>query len=206
MKKTPFKLDRKKRIAFSGFVLPLTLVICIIILTISAGISIILAKQLYFSRLERQSHLAYYAADNGLTCALMVDDHYLDTSTGIGIFEYGGPSPQTVLDGVNTWRAIRGYAPIQLTDIRCATSPVFDPSAEYAVTDYSHSLPGGGTEAGKTTTFSMRMDLGDGAFRCARIIVNKTPTYRQIISRGFVSCDTTGQIPVERAIVNTSDR
>lgn len=206
MKKTSFNFGWKKRISFSGFVLPLTLVICIIILTISAGISIILAKQLYFSRLERQSQLAYYAADNGLTCALTVDDHYLDTSTGIGIFEYGGPTPQTVLNSVNTERAIRGYAPIQLADIKCATSLIFDSSTEYAVTDFSHSLPGGGTEAGKTTTFSMRMDLGDGTFRCARIIVNKTPTYRQIISRGFVSCATTGQIPVERAIVNTSDR
>jgi hypothetical protein len=49
-----------------GFVLPLTLLICMIMLMIATGISIILAKELYFSKLSRLSQIAYYAADSGL--------------------------------------------------------------------------------------------------------------------------------------------
>jgi hypothetical protein len=64
-------------------VLPLTLIICVIILTISAGISIILAKELYFSRLSRLSQVAYYAADDGMMCATMIDDKYIDPDTGL---------------------------------------------------------------------------------------------------------------------------
>lgn len=189
-----------------GFVLPLTLIVCTIILAISSGISIILSRELYFSKLSRQSQLAYYAADNALMCTLMVDDHYVNPSTGIGIFEYDSNNlvtAQTVLASINTDREARGYAPITLTDVECATSKVFDVAeGGYTVVPFVHT----NGELGKTTRFSMRMDLGDGGYRCAKVEINKTPSYRQIIARGFASCATNGTFPVERAVVNTSKR
>ena len=207
MLKTSPSHHHASRYTVRGFVLPLTLVVCAIILTISAGISIILAKELYFSKLTRQSQVAYYAADNGLMCALMIDDHYVDPATGIGIFQYNNlVTAQSVLDSINAERQARGYSAITLNDIQCATSEIFDSSATgYELTPFSYVNSGGIAESGLTTKFSMRMDLGDGMYRCANIEVNKTPTYRQIISKGFASCSTTGTFPVERAIVNTSD-
>ena len=187
--------------------LPLTLVVCVIILTISAGISIILAKELYFSKLTRQSKVAYYAADNGLMCALMIDDHYVDPATGIGIFPYNNlVTTQSVLDKINAERVERGYAAITLNSIKCATSEIFNTTVSgYAVSPFTYINPEGGQEVGQTATFSMRMDLGDSTYRCTKVSVNKTSSYRQIISRGFASCDTAGLTPVERAVVNTSE-
>lgn len=189
-----------------GFVLPLTLILSIIILTISAGISIILAKELYFSRLSRQSQIAYYAADNGLMCALMIDDHFIDPTTGIGIFQYNNlVSASSTLENINVDRVARGFPQITLNDIKCATSEIFDTNVTgYSLTPFTRVAANGTEETGETTTFSMKMDLGDGTYRCATVIVNKTATYRQVISRGFASCATTGLIPVERAVVNTT--
>lgn len=207
MTKRILQFPRLKNIRTRGFVLPLTLVITTIILTISVGISIILAKQIYFSKLSRQSHLAYYAADNGLMCALMIDDHYVDPNTGIGIFQYNNlVTAQSVLDNINAEREARGYSAITLNDIKCATSEIFSSAVSgYALSPYSRVNSAGNSESGQTTTFSMRIDLGDGAFRCANIQVNKTASFRQIISKGFASCVSTNLFPVERAIINTSD-
>lgn len=200
-----YKRVEQKRIR--GFTLPLTLILSVIILTISAGISIILAKELYFSRLSRQSQIAYYAADNGLMCALMIDDHYTDPSTGIGIFEYNNlVTASSTLDNINVDRVSRGYVAITLNDIKCATSAVFDPIATgYAISTSTRMSPTGNQETLYTTTFSMRMDLGDSTYRCATVMVSKTATYRQVISRGFASCGTVGTVPIERAIVNTTE-
>lgn len=197
------KLQQKIR----GFVMPLTLIICVIILTIATGISIILTKELYFSKLSRLSQLAYYAADNGLMCATMIDDQYVDPVTGLGIFQYANsPTSQAVLDGVNTSRATQGLSPLTLNSIKCATSDIFNASVTgFAVTPFSRTDSGGNIDNGKTTTFNMRMDIGNSEARCATIVVNKTPSYRQIISRGFASCTTVYAYPIERAIVSTSE-
>lgn len=205
----PFSFFSKKlsTIRSRGFVLPLTLVVCVIILTISAGITIILTKELYFSKLSRLSHLAYYAADNGLMCATMIDDTYIDSTTGLGIFEYGpAPTSQTVLDSINSVRTGQGLSTIDLNSIKCATSDIFNAAITgFAITDFSRTDSGGFIDVGKTTTFNMRMNLGETEERCATIIINKTPTYRQIISRGFASCSTVYSYPIERAIVSTSE-
>lgn len=195
--------DKHGQKAIRGFVLPLTLILSIIILTISAGISIILAKELYFSKLSRQSQVAYYAADDGLMCALMIDDHYVDPTTGIGIFQYNDLVTASVtLANINAERISRGYDALSLNDIKCATSEIFNAAVSGYHTESTEIRIN--DEPIQATTFSMRMDLGDDTYRCATIVVNKTSTYRQIISRGFASCVTTGTIPVERAIVNTS--
>jgi hypothetical protein len=58
---------------------------------------------------------------------------------------------------------------------------------------------------GRTTTFNLRMDLGDGTERCAEVTVNKTPTFRQIISRGFNTCNFGANNFIERAVINTTE-
>jgi hypothetical protein len=197
-----------RQTAVRGFVLPLTLIICVIILTISAGISIILAKELYFSKLSRLSQVAYYAADNGMMCATMIDDKYIDPSTGLGIFPYAtSPTEQQVLDKVNAQRESNGLTTdITLANIKCATSDIFTPAISgYAVTNFSRTDSQGNPDSGKTATFSMTMDLGDGTTRCATVSISKTAKYRQIISRGFASCSTTSLFRIERAIVNTTE-
>jgi hypothetical protein len=187
-----------------GFVLPLTLIICVIILTISAGISIILSKELYFSKLSRLSQVAYYAADNGLMCATMVDDKYVDPDTGLGIFQSDNlTTSQMVLDKINTNRQASGLPVLALTDIKCATSGVFNASAptSYSVAPFTHITSNDGVQS----TFSMQMDLGGGNMRCATVTVYKTPKFRQIISRGFASCTSVGLYPIERAVVSTTE-
>lgn len=203
--------DATSKVYKKGFVLPLALLVCTIILAISTGISTILTKELFFSKLSRDSQVAYYAADDGMMCATMIDDTYVDPITGIGIFPYdplvdGAVSIQNTLNQVNSQRAGRGYSSVSLHSIRCATSAIFDPSVtSFAVASYSHVNSSGVTENGRTSVFSMRMDLGGGATRCARIIVNKTATYRQIISRGFSNCGVTGLQTVERAVISTTE-
>jgi len=50
------------------------------------------------------------------------------------------------------------------------------------------------------------MNLGDNTERCAKVTVNKTPNYRQIISQGYASCPgTRGSTPIERAVVSETE-
>lgn len=191
----------------TGFILPMTLLVCSIILTVATGISIILVKELYFSKVSRESQLAYYAADDAMMCAVMVDDQYTDSRTGLGIFPYDNlVTPQSVLDKVNVERQSRNLPSLVLTDIKCATAPVFDvPISSFTSNDFTRTNSLGEIETGQKSAFSMRMDLGDGSTRCATVLVYKTGTYRQIISRGFSSCGGGSLRPIERAIVNTTE-
>ena len=188
-----------------GFILPMTLLVCSIILTVATGISVILAKELYFSKVSRESQLAYYAADDAMMCAIMVDDQYVDTESGIGIFPYNALSDNPledvllVLDKVNIERQSRNLSSLVLNDIKCATAPIFDNTIS-SIT-FTPDLVSGGM----TSIYSMRMTLGDGTYRCALVSVYKTETYRQIISRGFSSCGGGASKPIERAIINTTE-
>lgn len=190
-----------------GFVLPLTLIVSVIILTIATGISVILAKELYFSKLSRLSQIAYYAADNGVMCATMIDDQYIDPETGVGIFPFNNATDDTnemeaILDKVDQDRQIRGMSQVgSINNIKCATASIFNPAVSgFSVSSFTYNA-----EVGRTSTFSMRMNLGDGTYRCATVVVNKTPSYRQIISRGFASCGTVFSYPIERAVVSTAE-
>ena len=200
-----------KSIRSRGFILPLAMLICTIILIISTGITNILVKEVYFSKLSRMSQLAYYAADDGVMCAVMVDDRYFDTDTGYGIFPYNqliDPSTaiQNTLDKVNTERQVKNLSSLVINDIACATAPIFDTTVSGFTTDiFSRINSLGATENGISSTYSMRMNLGDGNFRCALITVNKTANYRQIISRGYATCLESTIQPIERAVVNTTE-
>lgn len=189
--------NKKPIKSVKGFIIPLTLLVSFIILTISTGITLILSKELYFSRLSRQSQVAYYAADDALSCTIDIDDKYIDPSTGLGIFPYKDSSgkiiyPQDVLDKLTQ----SGGTIPPLKDIKCATSDIF---SNISYKDFS--IDG---KSGVTSNFSMKMDLGDGAFRCADVVINKTELYRQIIARGYTSCDKNSPSRMERAIIDTT--
>lgn len=196
---------------FRGFILPLTMLICTIVLLISSGITVILAKEVYFSKLSRQSQIAYYAADDGAMCAVMIDDKYVDPDLGTGIFPYDQLTDPTVyinnvLSKVNLQRQQRNLSSLMLNDITCATSAIFDNEVtSFTVTPFSRVNSHGTTENGYTSSYSMKMNLGDGNYRCADITINKTANYRQIISRGFAICTESWRQPIERAVVNTTE-
>ncbi len=206
-------LNYNKKKNPKGFVLIYTLFVSTIMLLITTSISVSLIKQIYFSRISRQSQVAYFAADSAVACTISVDDTYVDAG-GLGIFPYDSTSldplldMQNVLDYVNSIRSFRGLELVPtLNSITCAQSSIFDDSVnDFTVSTTTFSRPTDIApffEEGKTSTFTMRMDTGDGTYRCARVTVNKTPTYRQIIAQGYASCDSTGGT-VERAIVNVT--
>lgn len=213
------KLKSKILLYRQGFVLPYTLFISMIMIIITTSVAVILTKQLYFSRIARQSQAAYYAADNAIACTLLLEETYTD-SFGIGIFPYDPvfASPvearaymdQTLLD-VNARRnALEPPMPplaASISDIKCAQSLIFSETAptNFAIDPikYVRQVTSTTTEEGWTSTFNMKMDLGDGNFRCAKVTVNKTLTYRRIIAQGFSLCDRP-EGSIERAIVNTS--
>ncbi len=217
-----YKFFYKKIILQSkyGFVLPYTLFICSIMILITTSVSSILVKQLYFSKLSRQSQVAYYAADNAVLCTAMIDETYSDIN-GIGIFPYATTTNNyqseaelimnDTLTYTNSHRMAGGYSSLATTlhDIQCGQSVIFDPSPAYSAfevstTTFEHILLDGFTvEEGRTSSFKMKMNLGDGTFRCARVTVNKTASYRQIIAQGYAFCDRPDG-SVERAVVNTT--
>lgn len=193
-----------------GFVLPFTLVVCVIILSVATSISIILVKELYFSKISRDSQIAYFAADNGLECAIVIDDTYTNPNTGLGIFEsVNTTTASDVLTIINNDRQSKGLTAITLyggNSIKCATSEIFNPVTNgFAVSDFPHVNSLGQTENGRTSTFVLHMNLGGTLERCAKVTVNKTAHYRQIISQGYTSCPGSFITPIERAVVDETE-
>lgn len=203
-----------------GFVLPFTLLICAIMLLISVGISTILMKQIYFSNLGRESQIAYYAADNALACAVSMEETYESGSSGIFpsdplilLTESNIAIMETKLDTINALRSAiePPIIPLaaNLNDIKCAQSAMFDTSV--SVSDFTantlfqreipaHDSEPATTEEGVTSTFKMKMKIDDGEYRCAKVTVNKTETYKQIVAQGYSKCDNT-RGAIERAVV-----
>lgn len=205
-----------------GFVLPFTLLICAIMLLISVSISATLTKQIYFSNLARESQAAYYAADTAVACTLAIDETYADQD-GIGIFPYSSTTPVVsnddkqdmiaTLASTTESRSIVGYSPLatSLGTIECAQSSMFDTASAFTISNkvFSHTFPAHdgvdvAIENGRTSTFNMKMDLGGSLYRCAKVTVNKTKSYRQVIAQGYSKCGTQQKDAVERAVVNTT--
>jgi hypothetical protein len=191
-----------------GFILPFTMLISAIVLFIVAGSMALLSKQLYFSKIYKQSQTAYYAADDAIACAVAIDDTYLGAD-GLGIFpsiESGAQQyVNDTLTYINERRDSLGFPTIDsVNDIACAQSKIFDPiAANFAIVGpYTYISPNG-PEIGVTSSYDMRMDLGDGTFRCSKVTVNKTATFRQVIAQGYAQCDNPNGA-VERAVVNTT--
>lgn len=206
-----------------GFVLPFTMFITVLILFVTTGSLALLSKQQYFSRIYGQTQTAYYAADDAIACANMIDDTYV-ANDGLGIFPSvtatAAAYPQSVLDYMN---AKPGATLITLGDITCGQSPIFvsggapvyNPTYTVSSIPYVYNfknpvtnLPD--TETGVTVSYNMHMDLGldpaDGVahlYRCAKVTVNKTASFRQIVAQGYSNCNGSGNA-VERAVVNTT--
>ncbi len=223
---TTTRLLRQQR---RGFVLPFTMLVSALILFVTFGTMTLLSKQLYFSKNIAKSQIAYYAADDAVACAMDIDDTYV-SSDGLGIFPYssttnpvtlvlGNPSYgyiTDVLTYVNDKRILEdpGATVLTLNDIKCGQAVIFDTSpssdSKFSVdsTDYRHHYvnPLNGLneiEYGLTSTYFMRMPVGGGAYRCAKVTVNKTQSFRQIIAQGYSICDNPNSA-VERAVVNTT--
>ncbi len=207
-----------------GFILPFTMLITVIVLFITTGALALLSKQQYFSRVYRQTQSAYYAADDAISCAIMIDDTYV-SDDGLGIFPSNigtaATYPQSVLDYMNNKT---GATSITLADITCGQSPIFASGGTpifnpqftantiytYNFTNPQTFLPD--TESGVVSTYNMQMDLGldpadltgvNHLYRCAKVTVRKTPSFRQVIAQGYSSCNGTAD-SVERAVVNTT--
>jgi hypothetical protein len=195
----------KKHIQSSGFIMPLTLILVTLILTVSSGITTIIGKELFFSRLQRDSNTAYYVADTAMECATFLDDTFLN-GEGLGIFEYppfGINTATSTLNFVNLSRQSSGIPTILMTDIRCAAVPIFNSD----ITSFSVEEgedPDGAPSV--ISSYTMMMGAGDGEVSCAKVTVNKTASWRQIIARGFNTCNFGAKNVLERAIVSTSER
>lgn len=194
-----------KKAEVKGFVMPFTLLICSIMILITTSVSAILLKQIYFSQLARQSQIAYYAADTAMQCAITVDETY---HSGVyGIFPYDssdsgnpGAADEQILDAFD---ATTGNKPSSYEDIKCAQSFIFK-NENNDPTKYEHEAITYLGLDGYTSRFNMQMDVGDGTFRCAKVIVKKTTAWRQIIVSGYSSCSK-GSNTIERAIVNETE-
>lgn len=216
-KKNTFKKIKR------GFVLPFTLFICSVMILISVGISAVLSKQIYFSKLARESQSAYYAADDAVACILAIDETYTDDN-GMGIFP-ASSTPMTssvadaevtrVFDSAINRRALLGPDGLPIgkpladsrTDIKCGQSVIF--GADFSIKDTSNPadlyqrkdiLPV--IEYGQTSYTTLRMEVASGVFRCAKVTINKTASWRQIVAQGYSYCDRANA--VERSVVDTT--
>lgn len=191
-----------------GFILPFTMLISTLVLLVSGSVLILLSKQLYFSKIYRQSQTAYYAADDAMMCALATDDSLIGAD-GLGIFPYSTTTDpmqhiNDTLEYLNLKRALDGVPAILLNDVICGQSPIFTGNSNFTVATETYKYTFGTLlEEGITITYNVRMPLADGTYRCAKVTVNKTPSFRQIISQGYAQCDNPNG-SVERAVVNTT--
>ena len=217
---------------FRGFILPFTMLIAVLVLFITTGALALLSKQQYFSRIYKQTQAAYYAADDAISCAISLDDEYV-SSDGLGIFPSSSTTPSDpdlpsipvkYIDSVVTY--INGQRSTALTknNITCGQSPIFGPGGtptfdpQFQVTNYHYAyrftnpqtlLPD--IEYGVTVQYNMKMDLGldpndqtgKHLYRCAKVTVSKTASFRQVLAQGYSTCNATADT-VERAVVNTT--
>jgi hypothetical protein len=142
----------------------------------------LLSKQMYFSKLYRQSQTAYYAADDAISCTTAIDDTYV-AADGLGIFPsdpaLDAVAAQTYMNNVLQYvnDKNREWDPVSMTyknpsapivtftgpnAIKCGQSTMLDAAAEFTIspTRYDYYSPSAGIEQGKTVSFKMKMDLG----------------------------------------------
>jgi hypothetical protein len=206
-----------------GFILPFTMLISTLVLFVSGSALTLLTKQLYFSKMYKLSQAAYYASDDAISCAIAVDDSYVGAD-GLGIFPNdvasytaNGNSDMTYIDGVLQYANTTHGTALTLLDITCAQSTIFDTTPSggnfHSEETFSHTFQNGQVEQGRVVSYNMRMDLGldptdvtntRHLFRCAKVTVKKTASFRQIIAQGYAQCDNPNG-SVERAVVNTTE-
>ncbi len=191
MKTKLFKIKLiKEQINKRGFVIPFSLLISTIILSISLGVSLILVKEIFFSKLNSDSLLAYYAADEALDCAIYLNNKYVTTGSGnsYGLF------PHTNESEISNTLGLPIYG-LSKDNIVCNTSHIFT-SPNYKGVD-SVNCSNNICE----TKYDMKMDLGDGSFRCASVKVTANPDVNDptifnysYVATGYSSCDSRNRI------------
>lgn len=204
-----YNIKNKYIINKKGFILPFAILISTLILSISLGVSTILVKEIFFSNLNRESSISYYAADAALECSSSVDDNFVG-EYGSGVFPYDDFYDATstfIYVGTSRFSSTTFFSS---TTVYCATVPIFDSNVSHlSITDCENDLfcdDGIGGYHGKNSTYDMKMDLGDGEYRCANVTVTKTPNgKRRIISRGYNTCNPGNTTLIERAIISTAD-
>lgn len=190
-----------------GFILPFTMLIATMVLIVMLTGANILTKQLFFSKIYKQSQAAYYAADDAINCALIIDETYNQIFPGFNGQDDDREIYMTgVLSDTNNIRTARGIPTIpSLDDITCAQMHIFkneESNFTISETPYVHT-ENGVDEYGVTSSFNVKIPLASGTFRCAKVTVNKTPNFRQIIAQGYATCGSSIDT-VERAVVNTT--
>lgn len=83
MKDKKLKINIKQK--EEGFILAFALIVVASVLMMAITLSNILNKELFFSRLVSNNHLAYNAADSGMECAIYLDSVFRDDFTGDSI-------------------------------------------------------------------------------------------------------------------------
>jgi Tfp pilus assembly protein PilX len=199
-----------------GFILPLTMLLTTLIMLVSFGITSIIVRQARFSRIVKDSFIAYNAADMAVSCASYIDDSYQDSGSN-SLFPSQDVSVYAVASSTNeitavfadyntTYRTGHGLPTLGLNDVNCAGESIFDASSSnitYTAYDYTPAI--GSVQHGKKSTFNLTFPLSNGDFRCAKVIMNRTSNYRQIIASGYSTCDTTSDKRLERVIVSNSE-
>lgn len=83
MKDKKLKINIKQK--EEGFILAFALIVVASVLMMAITLSNIMNKELFFSRLVSNNHLAYNAADSGMECAIYLDSVFKDDFTGDSI-------------------------------------------------------------------------------------------------------------------------
>ncbi len=203
-----------------GFILPLTMLLMTLILLISFGITSIIVRQAKFSRIVKDSLIAYNAADMAVTCTSFIDNTYTNSSTTNGIFPtdpklYPMGTETTeisdTIDLINVGRSVRGVPTISAVPsnsdaITCGGVRIFNTSdSQISYTPFTYTKSDLSTEAGKTSTFNLKIPLSNGDFRCAKVRYNKSPSFSQIISSGYSNCEPASRSRLERVIVSSAE-
>lgn len=192
-----------------------------LIMLVSFGITSVIVRQARFSRIVKDSFIAYNAADMAVMCASFIDNNFSNSGTGYGIFPTDpvayplatatttDQSPAEVtatLALVNSGRNSRTLPSILLKDINCGGVAIFDDAVTgITYTPYTYYPSSGPSEAGKKSTFNLKIPLANGNFRCAKVIFNKSPHFGQIISSGYSTCEVNATSRLERVIVSSSE-
>ena len=217
MKKNDTKSNSKIKVIHSGFILPLAMLLSSLILLVSFGITSIIVREAKFTRVVRDSFIAYNAADMAVTCVSFIDNTYVNPVTGYGIF----PTSTTTYDVAHSQdeiddtvakinaisRQARGLpTSFSLNDVNCGGVHVFT-NAETGIvySSYSYTKSDGTVEDGKKSTFTLSIPLTSGDNRCAKVVFNKTTSFNQIIASGYSACDANAIHRLERVIVSSAE-
>jgi Tfp pilus assembly protein PilX len=208
---------KKKGLRRGGFILPLTMLLMTLILLVSFGITSIIVRQARFSRIIKDSLIAYNAADMAITCTSFIDNTFTNSSTTNGIFPTDrnaypiGNETAEINDTIaviNLGRDTRALPrlPNGSDDLTCGGKRIFNTSdTQISYSAFTYTKSDLSTENGKTSTFNLKIPLSNGDFRCAKVIYNKSQSFNQIISSGYSNCDASAKSRVERVIISSAE-